>query len=170
MPADKRERIMGNLLEDVLRVATRILNAIGGAALTFMMLLTVADVIGRAFGRPLVGTYEIVALSLALVVGITIPKVSFDRGHVNVDVLLERVPKGNKDILNTFTRLVCFFLFVGLGYNLFSVANEFRTSGEVSPTIQVPAYPLAYAVGFCCFIECLVFVLQMVKIWRGEYE
>ena len=161
---------MGGLLEGVLKVVTKILNAIGGAALTFMMLLTVADVIGRAFGHPLVGTYEIVALSLALVVGITIPKVSLDRGHVNVDVLLERVPKGNKDILNTFTRLVCFFLFVGLGYNLFSVANEFRRSGEVSPTIQVPAYPLAYAVGFCCFIECLVFVLQMVKIWRGEYE
>jgi TRAP-type C4-dicarboxylate transport system permease small subunit len=157
-------------LSSFLGVATNILNYIGGAALTFMMLLTVADVIGRAFGHPLVGTYEIVGLSLALVVGITIPKVSFDRGHVNVDVLLERVPKGNKDILNTFTRLICFFLFVGIGYNLFSVANEFRTSGEVSPTIQLPAYPLAYAVGFCCFIECLVFVLQMIKIWRGEYE
>ena len=161
---------MGDVLEGVLKVVTKILNAIGGAALTFMMLLTVADVIMRAFGRPLVGTYEIVALSLALVVGITIPKVSFDRGHVNVDVLLERVPKGNKDILNTFTRLVCFFLFVGLGYNLFSVANEFRTSGEVSPTIQVPAYPLAYAVGFCCFIECLVFLLDIVKIGTGDYE
>lgn len=157
-------------LRSFLRVVTNVLNYIGGTALTFMMLLTVADVIGRAFGHPLVGTYEIVGLSLALVVGITIPKVSFDRGHVNVDVLLERVPKGNKDMLNTFTRLVCFFLFVGIGYNLFSVANEFRTSGEVSPTIQLPAYPLAYAVGFCCFIECLVFVLQMIEIWRGEYE
>jgi TRAP-type C4-dicarboxylate transport system permease small subunit len=157
-------------LRSFLRVVTNALNYIGGTALTFMMLLTVADVVGRAFGHPLVGTYEIVGLSLALVVGITIPKVSFDRGHVNVDVLLERVPKGNKDMLNTFTRLVCFFLFIGIGYNLFSVANEFRTSGEVSPTIQLPAYPLAYAVGFCCFIECLVFVLQMIEIWRGEYE
>ena len=161
---------MGNLLESFLGVATKILNAIGGAALTFMMFLTVADVLMRAFGHPLVGTYEIVGLSLALVIGITIPKVSFDRGHVNMEILLERVEKGNKDILNTFTRLVCFFLFIGIGYNLFTVANEFRTSGEVSPTIQLPAYPLAYAVGFCCFIECLVFVLQIIKIWRGEYE
>ena len=161
---------MGDLLEDFLVVVTKILNAIGGTALTFMMLLTVADVIMRAFGHPLVGTYEIVGLSLALVIGITIPKVSLDRCHVNMEILLERVAKGNKDILNTFTRLICFFLFIGIGYNLFAVANEFRKSGEVSPTIQLPAYPLAYAVGFCCFIECLVFVLQMIKIWRGEYE
>ncbi|HVN25082.1 MAG TPA: TRAP transporter small permease [Syntrophorhabdales bacterium] len=161
---------MGDLLEDFLTITTKILNAIGGTALTFMMLLTVADVIMRAFGHPLVGTYEIVGLSLALVIGITIPKVSFDRCHVNMEIVLERVAKGNRDILNTFTRLICFLLFIGIGYNLFVVANEFRRSGEVSPTIQLPAYPLAYAVGFCCFIECLVFVLQIIKIWRGEYE
>jgi TRAP-type C4-dicarboxylate transport system permease small subunit len=135
-----------------------------------MMLLTVADVLMRAFGHPLVGTYEVVGLSLALVIGITIPKVSLDRGHVYMEIVLEKLAKGNKDVLNTFTRLICIFLFVLIGYNLFVAGNEYRISGEVSPTIQLPAYPLAYAVGVCCFIECLVFLLQIVKIWRGEYE
>ena len=161
---------MASMLRNFLRVTTKILNIIGGAALTFMMLLTVADVLMRAFGRPLVGTYEIVALSLALVIGFTIPKVSFDRGNVNMEILLERVAKGNKDILNTFTRLICIGLFLLIGYNLIMVANEFRTSGEVSPTIQLPAYPLAYGVAVCCFIECLVFLSDIIRIWRGEYE
>lgn len=161
---------MAKLLENVLGFVTKILNVIGACALAFMMLLTVADVLMRALGRPLIGTYEIVGLSLALVVGITIPKVSLDRGHVYMEIVLEKVAKGNKDILNTFTRLLCIALFVAIGYNLFTVGNEYRVSGEVSSTIQLPAYPLAYAVGVCCFIECLVFLLQVIQIWRGEYE
>jgi TRAP-type C4-dicarboxylate transport system permease small subunit len=161
---------MAKTLEKMLNFVGRVLNAIGAAALAFMMLLTVADVLMRAFGHPLVGTYEVVGLSLALVIGITIPKVSLDRGHVYMEIVLDRLAKGNKDMLNTFTRLVCIFLFVLIGYNLFVAGNEYRVSGEVSPTIQLPAYPLAYAVGVCCFIECLVFLLQIVKIWRGEYE
>ena len=161
---------MGNILGNALKAVTKILDAIGGVALTFMMLLTVADVLMRAGGHPIIGTYEIVGLSLALVIGFTIPKVSFDRGHVRMDIVLERLPKRQQAILNMFTRIICILLFALIAYNLFSVANEFRASGEVSPTIQLPAYPIAYGVGICCYIECFVFLFDIVKIWRGEYE
>ena len=161
---------MGNKLDGLLRPVTRVLDVIGGAALTFMMLLTVADVIMRALGRPLVGTYEVVALSLALVIGFTIPKVSYDRGHIRVDLVIERVSKRTRDALNLFTRLVCLGLFLIIGIKLFGVARELHASGEVSPTIQLPAYPLAYGVACCCLIECLVFILDIVKIRTGDYE
>jgi TRAP-type C4-dicarboxylate transport system permease small subunit len=161
---------MGRLLGKVLKVVTKILNAIGGAALTFMMLLTVTDVIMRAAGHPLVGTFEVVALSLALVIGFTIPKVSFDRGHIRVDLVIEVVSKRTRDLMNTFTRLVCLALFIIISVNLFSVAAELHASGEVSPTIQLPAYPFAYGVAVCCCIECFVFIFDIVKIWTGEYE
>jgi len=161
---------MGRMLENVLKVVTKILDTIGGAALTFMMLLTVTDVIMRAAGHPLVGTFEVVALLLALVIGFTIPKVSFDRGHIRVDLVIEAVSKRTRDVMNTLTRLVCLALFIIISVNLFSVAGELRASGEVSPTIQLPAYPIAYGVAVCCCIQCLVFVLDIVKIWTGEYE
>jgi TRAP-type C4-dicarboxylate transport system permease small subunit len=152
------------------RVVTKVLNMIGAGALTFMMFLTVADVIMRAAGHPIIGTYEIVGLSLALVIGFGIPKVSLDRGHVYMEFLLEKMGKRNKDIMNTFTRSLCIILFILVGYNLFSVGNEFHVSGEVSPTLKLPFFPVAYAVGICCFLECLVFVFDIVKIWRGQYE
>ncbi len=161
---------MHNRLDGFLKIVTKILNYIGSAALTFMMLLTVADVTMRAFGHPIIGTYEVVALALALVVGFTIPKVSYEKGHVFMEVVVERLTPKRRDMLNTFTRVLCFFLFLFIGYNLFSAGNEFRTSGEVSPTIQLPFYPIAYGVGVCCFIECLVFVNDIVRIWRGQYE
>lgn len=149
---------------------TKFLNVIGGAALTFMVLLTTADVIMRAAGRPIIGTYEVVGMCLGFVVGFCIPKVSYDRGHVYMEIVLDRLPPERRNILNTFTRMLGIGLFLLIGYNLFSVANELRASGEVSPTIQLPYYPIAYGVGVCCFLECLVLVHAIVRIWRGEYE
>jgi len=160
---------MGRLYGILLSI-NKILSYIGGAALTFMMLLTVADVILRAGGRPILGTYEIVSFSLAIVIGFTIPKVSLDRGHVFMEIVLDKVSKDSKAILNTFTRLLCLILFAIVGYNLFLIGNELITSGEVSSTLKLPFYPIAYGVGVCCFIECFVFIFDIVKIWRGEYE
>ncbi len=157
-------------LYGVLLGVNKILSYIAGAALTFMMLLTVADVILRAGGRPILGTYEIVAFSLAIVIGFTIPKVSIDRGHVYMEIVLDKVSKRGKAILNTFTRVLCLILFAVVGYNLFLIGNELIASGEVSSTLKLPFYPIAYGVGVCCFIECFVFIFDIVRIWRGEYE
>ncbi len=148
----------------------KILNSIGGAALTFMMLLTVADILMRAGGHPIMGTYEIVALSLAMVIGFGIPKVSLDRGHVYMEFLVQRFSRRTRAIMNTFTRILCIVLFALMGYNLFTVGNEFHMTGEVSSTLQIPFFPVPYGVGVCCFIECFVFVFDIMKIWRGEYE
>ena len=157
-------------LFNILQKVSKVLNYIGMAALTFMMFLTVTDVLLRAGGHPLIGTYEIVSLSLALVIGFSIPSVSLDRAHVYMEILLEKLGPKGKNIMNTFTRILCIILFLLIGYNLFSVGNEFHTSGEVSPTIKLPFFPIAYGVGLCAFIECFVFVFDIVKIWRGQYE
>ena len=159
------ERLYGILLR-----VSRILGYIGGAALTFMMFLTVADVILRAGGRPILGVYELVALSLAVVIGFTIPQVSLDRGHVYMEILLDKLSKRNRAIMNSFTRILCILLFAMVGYNLFLIGHEFHTSGEVSSTLRLPFFPIAYFVGVCCFIECFVFIFDIVKIWRGQHE
>jgi len=153
-----------------LRFISKLLNFIAGIALTFMMFLTVADVLLRAGGRPIIGTYEIVALLLALVIGFGIPQVSLDRGHVYMEFLLERFSKRGKNMMNTFTRLLCLTLFAFIGYNLFSVGAGYYASGEISATIKIPFYPVAYGVAVCCLLECCVFILEIIKIWRGGNE
>lgn len=154
----------------ILRAVSNGLNAIGAITLTFIMLLTVADVLMRAVARPILGTYEVVSILLAVVIGFSIPKVSLDNGHVYMEFLVERLSWRNRAIMITFTRILCIALFIIIGYNLFSVANEFRMSGEVTPTIQLPFYPAAYGVGVCCFLECFVFVSDIIKVWTTHHE
>jgi TRAP-type C4-dicarboxylate transport system permease small subunit len=155
---------------DLLRFISKVLNFIAGIAVTLMMLMTVADVLLRAGGHPIIGTFEIVALLLALVIGFGIPQVSLDRGHVQMDFLLEKLSRRGKNVMNTVTRVLCLLLFAFIGYNLFNVGARFHASGEVSPTIQIPFYPVAYGVAVCCLLECCVFIFDIVRIWRGQYE
>ena len=154
----------------ILQKTSKWLSVIAGTSLTLMMFLTVADVFMRAWGHPIMGTYELVGLSLALVIGFGIPKVSLKRQHIYMDFLVNTLSKRNKAIMNTFTRILCILLFLLIGYSLFSIGNEFRMSGEVSPTIKLPFFPMAYGVGICCFIECFVFLFEIVKSWRDIHE
>jgi len=154
----------------VLRIISNLLNTVAGVAVTFMMLLTVADVALRAGGHPIIGTFEVVSLLLALVIGFGIPQVSIDRGHVSMDFLMDKLSKRGRNLMNTFTRLLCLGLFAFIGVNLFNVGARFHASGEVSPTIMIPFYPVAYGVAVCCLLECCVFLFDIVRIWRGQYE
>jgi TRAP-type C4-dicarboxylate transport system permease small subunit len=154
----------------ILQFISKLLNIIAGLSVTVMMLLTVADVLLRAGGHPFIGTYEIVALLLALVIGFGIPQVSLDRGHVYMEFLLDKLSKRNRRVMHTFTRVLCLTLFAFIGVNLFNVGAGFRSSGEVTATIQLPFYPVAYGVAVCCLLECCVFLFDIVRIWRGQYE
>src|SRR5512145_2541468 len=102
-------------LFSALKSLSKVLNSIAGVAVTLMMLLTVADVLLRAGGHPIIGTYEIVALMLALVIGFGIPQASLDKGHVLMDFLLERLSQKAKKMMYTFTRILCLVLFAFIG-------------------------------------------------------
>jgi len=79
----------------LLKKTSKWLAVVAGAALTFMMFLTVADVVLRAGGRPIMGTYEIVGFLLALVIGFSIPIVSLNKKHIYMD-FVDRLSKRNK--------------------------------------------------------------------------
>jgi TRAP-type C4-dicarboxylate transport system permease small subunit len=156
--------------ENILLNISKILNYIAGIALGIMMLLTVADIILRAAGHPFIGTYEIVSLLLALVVGFSIPQVSLDKGHVFMEIIEEKLSGKGKNIMNTITRVLCFILFAVIGYKMFSVGAAYHASGEVSATVKIPFYHIVYGLAVCCLLECLVFVFDIIKIWSRQHE
>lgn len=134
------------------------------------MFLTVSDVILRFMRRPIVGTYELVAFSGAVVIGFALPYTSWLRGHIFVDFLISRFPKIIRNIFNIATRLLAICLFLLIGWNLFLYGRDLYRSGEVSLTLQMPFYPVAYGVGVCCLIQSLVLFCDILKVIGGKYE
>jgi TRAP-type C4-dicarboxylate transport system permease small subunit len=155
---------------DKVRRLSRFLNVIAGISLTFLMFLTVMDVILRSLKRPIVGTYELVAFSGAVVLGFAVPLTSWARGHIYVDFLTQKFRKSVRNIFNITTRCLVIILFFLIGWNMIKYGMDLQKSGEVSLTLQMPFYPVAYGVGVCCFVQCLVMICDILKIVGGEYE
>ena len=145
-------------------------NVLGGVFLTLLMLLTVADVILRSSGKPIVGSFELVAFSGALVLGFSMPLTSWVRGHIYVDFLILKLPASARKVFHLFTRFLGMGLFFLIGWNLIKMGTDLQRSGEVSLTLQMPFYPVVYGVGICCFIQCLVLAGDAVKIFGDQYE
>lgn len=155
---------------NLVRQASRFLNGVAGVSITFIMLLTVCDVILRAFNRPIVGAYELVAFTGALVIGFAVPFTSWLRAHIYVDFVVLKLPKKVQRTFHVVTRCVGVVLFFLIAWNLIKVGIDLHGTGEVSPTLQLPFYYVAFAVSVGCFVECVVLFCDIVKIAGGKYE
>ncbi len=146
------------------------MQAVSCVALTCLMLLTTIDVIGRSFSRPIVGTYELVGLGGAVVLGFALPVTSWVRGHISVDTFSRGLSTPVRNGLNVATRLLSAVIFILVGWNMFKLGYELQTAGEVTLTRHIPFFPVAYGLAVCCFIQCMVLFCDIVKIARGKYE
>ncbi len=146
------------------------LNVIAGVSLILLMLLTIADVVLRGFNKPIVGAYELVALGGAVAIGFSMPRTALLRGHIYVDFLIATFSRTVRNLFNITTRLLVLILLALIGWNLFKYGADLQKSGEVSLTLQLPFYPVAYGVGICCFVQCLVIVCEIIKIPGGTYD
>lgn len=139
---------------------------ISGVALVSIVFLTVTDVILRRFRMPIDWTYEVVILLGAIAIGFSIPQTTLDKGHVLMEFLTEKLPRGWQRMFRVITRFLGVAIFAIFGWRIFSLGNNLWRSGQVSPVLQMPEYPVAYGIGVCCFIVCLVLfydLLQKIK-------
>lgn len=149
---------------------SKFLNMFAGIAITFIMFLTVIDVILRSFRRPIIGTYELVGFSGALVIGFAVPLTTFLKVHMFVDFFVLKFSKGIRNIVHIVTRLLGIGLFSLLGWNLIKLGMDLYRNGEVSLTLQLPFYPVAFGIGFCFFVQCLVLIVHILQVIGNTYE
>ncbi len=159
-------------MQGLLRIVAKIsqwMNAVAAIVLTFMVLLTVADVVLRSFRNPIIGTYEMVALSGALIIGSSIPFTSWIQAHVSVDFFILKLSPGGKKAFNVVTKCLGIGLFLVIGWNVMNLGTEIYKAGEVTPTRHIPFYPVIYGIGLCSFFQCLVLFCDILKLF-GEEE
>jgi TRAP-type C4-dicarboxylate transport system permease small subunit len=160
-------------MEELLRTVFRVskwANGLAGITLTAIMLITVADIILRYLGKPIVGIFELVAFFGAVVIGFSLPFTSWVRGHIYVDFFLIKLPKKGRKAVHLVTRCLGIGLFSMIGWNLIKMGGDLVRSGEVSPTLQMPFYPIVYGIGVACLVQALVLFCDIVKVLREQYE
>jgi TRAP-type C4-dicarboxylate transport system permease small subunit len=152
------------------RKLCRFLLLISGLTLAFMLLFTLLDVIMRAFGRPIVGDYEVISFLGAVVVGFAIPYTSLLKGHVAVDFLIEKVPKNVGDVMQVATRILGMALFLWMSWNFIVMSLDLIKSKEVTPVFRLPYYPISLGLAFTCIVQCMPLLSQVMEIVGGRHE
>jgi len=142
---------------------SRVMYWISCAALVSIMGLTVLDVTLRKFGNPIDFTFEIVVFLAAIVIGFALPQTSLEKGHVVMEFLSVKLSQKWQRLLRLTTRLVGIITFAIIGWNIVRIGNHLLEVKQVSPILEIPEFPVAYGVGVCCFVECLVLIFDLVQ-------
>lgn len=145
-------------------------NLLACAAVVAMMLLSTADVVLRLFGKPIPGTYELVGFLGAIVVSFALAFTSIEKGHIAVELLVEKLPQRAQLAIETFCNLVGALLFGVIAWQAVIYAVDIKKSGEVSPTLQMPSYPFIFGIAVGCALLCLLLCTEFIKSLRRTLD
>jgi TRAP-type C4-dicarboxylate transport system permease small subunit len=151
------------MMERFVQKLSQGLNWVAMGAITAMMFLITADVILRPLGLPLVGSYEISGLLGAVAISFALARVTRERGHVAVELVMKRTPPSLQIAVDKITQTLSLGLFVLISWQSAKYAGVLRQSGEVSMTIGLPFYPVVYGIAFTSAVVALVIILDLLR-------
>ena len=152
------------------RLLSRMLNWVAGWSLVGMMGLTCADIVLRLFRRPILGTYEIVGFLGAVVASFAMAQTTIERGHVAVQVVVQRFSSRVQEVIYLMTHLLSLLLFALLAWECVRYANDLWASGEVSMTLQLPFFPVLYGIALSAVTVCLVLLVDILLMMTKGTE
>ena len=140
----------------------RIVAIIGGALLVGIMLLTVSNVIYRFFGSVIIGSYEIIELTISPVAGFSLVYAAIWKTHIVVKILVSRFSKRIQAITESFASL----LGIGLwGLMAWSTVGFFlgKRLSDQTEVLEISIQPFRYAWIFGLFLLTLVILVGFYR-------
>lgn len=165
---------MVNLIERFIFPIIRLINKAGLGILFVMMLLTVADVIGRYFFNfPIAGAFELTEVMLSLLVFFSIAYTQIHKGHISIDIISSRLTPMKKAIMDTLMYFLCLLLAILLTWQLGVHAKRLWLGGNVSGVLEIPYYPFVILLTFGSALFSLVligdFLRSLAKVLKHEF-
>lgn len=169
----------------VLNTWSRYAAYLGGFVLLAVALMTVASILGRFFIfaglRPITGDFELVEAGCAIAVFAFLPWCQMQRGHVTVDLVINRLPARGRaltgligDISIAILALLIFWrIWLGFGEKFPYGSETFRAAlsmgskpffPETSYELQLPVW-IPY--GFATMGAALFALVSLYTVWRA---
>lgn len=119
---------------------------LAGLALIAMMLFTVADMVLRALGRPVAGSYEVIGWLSAAAMALALGYTQVHRGHVAIDLLTTRLQGPVRAAIELVMSLLALLLFAAVAWYLARYGRVLHQTGSLSETLKAIVYPWVYVV------------------------
>ncbi len=140
--------------------------------LTAMMFLTAVDVCMRyLFNSPVTGSFELVEFMMVLLIPFSIVFCASENSHVQVDIIVERFPKGIRSFFTFAANLFSLVLFVLITWQTVIYVIEEYDSKLTSAVLYIPVYPFigALALAFA-ILSSLILAELMNRLARAIFK
>lgn len=121
-----------------------------GLALLALLFLTVTDMVLRASGVTLAGSYEVIGWLSACAMALALGAVQQHKGHVAVQLLESRFGPRLKATVDLVICLLSLLLFVAVAWYVAKYGQVLQRTGSLSETLRVVVYPWVYVVAVGC--------------------
>ncbi len=133
----------------------------GCVAIAGIVLLVFADVCGRYFlNRPVLGSYELVEQTMAIVGGSAIMYAAVKRGHVAIDLLTARFPRHTQAIMQSIYSLLGFGAWAALDYVVYMRMLAALESSETVSVLLIKTAPFLLILAVAVFLCSLTLLIQ----------
>ena len=151
------------LIEKISGLLNKLLTLLGGIFLVGMIVLTCANILSRLIWVPITGTFEMMGFFGAIVTAFALGYTQVKKGHIAVDVLVNRFSDGTKKVLSIINNTLCCLFFLVAAWQISVKATTLMKTGEVTETLQVIYYPFTYAVAFGCLVLSLTLITDIIR-------
>ncbi len=152
-------------MESGLAPLISVIGKIGTSVIALMMLLTVADVVGRRiFNEPVSGAYELSQFMLVIVVFFAIVHCEFTRGHIAIDLVTSRFRQRTQDIIASIMYIFFLVTFALLTRQLIVHAFNVWHNNLVTGTLRLPIFPLVFVAAFGSALLSLVVLIYLLSL------
>ena len=156
-----------NALQGVLRglnSATKILNWVGYISLIGIVLITCVDVFGRyCLNKPLLGGFELLELSMAVLGGFAMLYTTIQRGHISVDLFLVKFSKRAQLIIDIFGSLIGFGIWGIIGYQVYLLGLHSLKAGDTTGDLGLPVSPFQFILALGIALYSLTLLIQSLR-------
>ena len=150
-----------------LRGLIHVLAVVGGLAVLGMIVVTVADVVGRRFGLPVKGAYDLVRVLGAVAMGCALPLTKAVKGHIAIEYFFQKMGRRGRAVIDTAMRLVLLALFGLLTWEFILQGMNFQQSGEVTATLHMPMFWVPWLAALACLITAGVTLWHLMHPGRS---
>ena len=151
----------------VLRWTTHAMAAVGGVAVAGIVLVTVADVVGRQFGHSVKGAYDLVRVLGAVAMACALPLTKAVKGHIAIEYFFQKLGPRGRAAVDTAMRLFLLALFGLLAWQFALQGQRFLDSGETTTTLHMPMFWVPWLAALACLATAGVTLWHLLHPGRS---
>jgi len=153
-----------NAFEKAVQLITEKMAWVSMAAVVGCVALVMSDVIRyNLIHEPIPGTHELVELIASVILSTSIAYVTFVKGHVSVDILVDRLRPRTQAFFDLVNSIISLAFTAWLTVGVFIMAMRNHRYGWVTGVLQIPRAPFMFLIGMALGLTCLVLVMYLIR-------